>query len=89
MATVPGVTVPGTLVSSGADARGSDDKPRLTRRQIEVLLLMAEGKSSDEIAEDLGISIHTVRTHTQGILRSLNATTRLEAVSRALHDRII
>ncbi|MCU0234560.1 MAG: LuxR C-terminal-related transcriptional regulator [Thermoanaerobaculales bacterium] len=86
---IPGVTVPGTTAPSGAEHRGSRQPPSLTRRQLEVLLLMAEGKNSDEIATELGISINTVRTHTQGILRTLSAANRLEAVSRALHERLI
>ena len=86
---IPGVTVPGATSPSGADQRGSRPKPRLTRRQLEVLLLMAEGKHSGEIATELGISVHTVRTLIQGILRTLGATNRLEAVSRALQESII
>lgn len=86
---IPGVTVPGTSAPSGADQRGTNQKPRLTRRQLEVLLLLAEGKRSREVAEELCISVHTVRTHIQGILRTLGAANRLEAVSRALHERII
>jgi PAS domain S-box-containing protein len=86
---IPGVTVPGSSGPSGADQRGTSQQPHLTRRQLEVLLLLAEGKRSREIAEELCISVHTVRTHIQGILRTLGAANRLEAVSRALHERII
>lgn len=86
---IPGVTVPGGNVATGAEQRGTKAQPHLTRRQLEVLLLMAEGKRSGEIAEELCISVHTVRTHIQGILRTLGAANRLEAVSRALHERII
>ena len=86
---LPGVTVPGTHLPTGADQRGTSRQPHLTRRQLEVLLLLAEGKKSGEIAEELNISVHTVRTHIQGILRTLGAANRLEAVSRALHERII
>jgi len=88
-ANVPGVTVPGASQATGADQRGTSRPPHLTRRQLEVLLLLAEGKKSREIAEELGISVHTVRTHIQGVLRSLGAANRLEAVSRALHERLI
>jgi DNA-binding NarL/FixJ family response regulator len=88
-ANLPGVTVPGTPLPTGAEQRGSSKQPHLTRRQLEVLLLLAEGKRSGEIAEELNISVHTVRTHIQGILRTLGAANRLEAVSRALHERII
>lgn len=88
-ANVPGVTVPGAQPATGADQRGTSRPPHLTRRQLEVLLLLAEGKKSREIAEELGISVHTVRTHIQGVLRTLGAANRLEAVSRALHERLI
>ena len=88
-ANVPGVTVPGAQQATGADQRGTSRPPHLTRRQLEVLLLLAEGKKSREIAEELGISVHTVRTHIQGVLRTLGAANRLEAVSRALHERLI
>jgi PAS domain S-box-containing protein len=86
---LPGITVPGTPVPTGAEQRGTAKQPHLTRRQLEVLLLLAEGKRSGEIAKELNISVHTVRTHIQGILRTLGAANRLEAVSRALHERII
>jgi PAS domain S-box-containing protein len=88
-ADLPGVTVPGIQMPTGAEQRGTSEQPHLTRRQLEVLLLLAEGKTSGEIAEELIISVHTVRTHIQGILRTLGAANRLEAVSRALHERII
>lgn len=88
-ANVPGVTVPDTQQATGADQRGTTRSPHLTRRQMEVLLLLAEGKRSREIAGELGISFHTVRTHIQGILRTLDSANCLEAVSRALHERLI
>ncbi len=86
---IPGVSVAAATVQTGATQRGTSNPPHLTRRQLEVLLLLAEGKRSREIAEELCISVHTVRTHIQGILRTLGAANRLEAVSRALHERII
>lgn len=86
---VPGITEPGGGTETGATQRGTHHPPHLTRRQLEVLLLLAEGKRSAEIAGELRISVHTVRTHIQGILRTLGAVSCLEAVSRALHERII
>ncbi len=88
-ANVPGVTVPGAQQVTGADQRGTSRTRHLTRRQLEVLLLLAEGKKSREIAGELCISVHTVRTHIQGVLRTLGAANCLEAVSRALHERLI
>jgi len=88
-ANIPGITEPRGDLLTGATQRGTHKPPHLTRRQLEVLLLLAEGKRSGEIADELSISVHTVRTHIQGVLRTLGAVNSLEAVSRALHDRII
>jgi len=86
---LPGITEPGGGAPTGATQRGTRKPPHLTRRQLEVLLLLAEGKRSGEIAKELTISVHTVRTHIQGIFRTLGVVNSLEAVSRALHERII
>jgi PAS domain S-box-containing protein len=85
---LPGITEPGGP-PTGAKQRGTNQPPHLTRRQLEVLLLLAEGKTSSEIALELKISVHTVRTHIQGVFRALGVINRLEAVSRALHERLI
>ena len=51
----------------------------LTSREIEVLNLLAEGKSNDDIAEKLVISVLTVKTHVHKILTKLNMTKRVQA----------
>lgn len=56
---------------------------RLTRRQMEVLRLLGEGASTDEIAEMLHLSRETVRNHVRHILRELGVHSRLEAVAVA------
>ncbi len=55
---------------------------RLSPREIEVVSLMAEGKSNREIATCLVISEGTVKTHVKHILRKLKASNRAEAVFR-------
>ena len=74
---------------TGANRRDTTKGPKLTVRQIEVLRMLTNGHRSGEIAEALGISIHTVRTHTQAVLRALGVGSRLEAVAKALNERII
>ena len=54
----------------------------LTRREIEVLRLMAMGKSNGQIAESLVISSGTVKSHVARILRKTRASNRAEAVFR-------
>ncbi|MGD8742680.1 MAG: response regulator transcription factor [Granulosicoccaceae bacterium] len=53
---------------------------KLTRRQKEVLELLARGSSNKDIARTLGLSEHTVKIHVTAILKLLNATNRTEAV---------
>ncbi len=56
---------------------------RLTRRELEVIRLLAVGQGTAQIAGLLFISPHTVRNHIQSIFGKLGAHTRLEAVALA------
>lgn len=68
---------------------GSDHLPRLTERECQVLRHLAIGSSNEEIAEAIGVSTNTVKTHLKGILGKLDATTRTEAVVVALRNGLI
>jgi DNA-binding NarL/FixJ family response regulator len=57
--------------------------PHLTKRQLDVLRLLAAGRSTAEIAADLGLSQTTVRNYVANLLASLGAHTRLQAVIAA------
>ncbi len=59
---------------------------RLTRREVDVLRLMAAGDTNARIADKLIISEGTVKSHVKHILRKLNAASRTEAVSIWLHS---
>jgi DNA-binding NarL/FixJ family response regulator len=61
----------------------------LTPREIEVLRLMAEGKSNPEIAAALGRAEGTMKIHVQNILQKLGAADRTQAVTIALRRGII
>ena len=61
----------------------------LTDRQIEVLSLLAQGKTNQEIARYLNITPHTVRHHVSEILAKLHATNRAEAAAIAIKRGII
>jgi two-component system, NarL family, response regulator LiaR len=52
----------------------------LTAREMEILLLMAQGKSNQEIADELFISLKTVKTHVSNILSKLQVQDRTQAV---------
>jgi DNA-binding CsgD family transcriptional regulator len=56
--------------------------PRLSPREREVLTLLAAGSSTAQMAQQMGISKETVRNHVKGVLRSLDARSRVEAVAK-------
>jgi ATP/maltotriose-dependent transcriptional regulator MalT len=65
------------------------DADVLTRREREVLGLVASGRSNRSIAEALGISDHTVKFHVHALLEKLGADTRADAVARALRRGLL
>ena len=62
--------------------------PILTERELEVLRLIADGKSSNEIAEELFVSVKTVGTHKQHIYEKLNINSNVELVKYAIKKGI-
>lgn len=68
---------------------GEGDGGALTRRELEVLELLAEGMPNPEIAGRLHISINTVRNHVQNLLTKLGAHSRLEAVALGIRQGLV
>ena len=71
-------------VAAGADGHASANGPlqRLTRREHEVLGLVADGLSNKQIAGRLCIELPTVKNHVHNILEKLEVSRRAEAVAR-------
>ena len=67
-----------------AATRRGGNRPRvgadLTERELEILRLLADGSSTEDIAGALFLSHHTVRNHVRNLLAKLQAHTKLEAV---------
>lgn len=61
---------------------------RLTERELEVIRLIAHGATGPEIADELGISHNTVRTHTTNAMDRLGARSRAHLVAKVLGDGI-
>jgi NarL family two-component system response regulator LiaR len=59
------------------------DKLGISKREHEVLRLMAEGMSNQEIADKTFVSVNTVKTHVSNLLLKLDAKRRTQAVIRA------
>jgi two-component system, NarL family, response regulator LiaR len=64
-------------------------KHDLTERELEVLTLIAHGKSNKEISEDLVLSEKTVKTHVSNILQKLHLSDRTQAAVYALRQKIV
>jgi LuxR family transcriptional regulator, regulator of acetate metabolism len=63
--------------------------PHLTPRQLQVLRLLSEGRSTDEIATELGLRPTTVRNYIANLLAALGVHTRLQAVIAARRTGLI
>ena len=71
--------------SAAPSGTGSD----LTAREREVLSMLADGSSTEEIGSALFLSLHTVRNHVRNILTKLHARTKLEAVVIAARAGVV
>jgi two-component system, NarL family, response regulator LiaR len=61
----------------------------LTSRELEILLLMAEGKTNQDIADELFIALKTVKTHVSNILSKLQVQDRTQAVIYAFKHALV
>ena len=62
---------------------------QLTKREVEVLTLIASGKTNKEISAELVVSPGTIKAHSSNIYRKLDVSNRTEAVSRARELEIL
>jgi len=61
----------------------------LTERELEILLLIAEGKQNQDIADELFIALKTVKTHVSNVLSKLQVTDRTQAVIYAFKHGLV
>ncbi len=67
----------------------SSNKYELSEREMQVLQLLTNGHSSKIIADKLGISFHTARSHLKNIYTKLHVNCGKEAIAKALSERIL
>ena len=85
------------LVAGGADIlpehpeapAAVDARPALTPREVEVLQMMALGWETPRIADELSISLHTVRNHIRNLRHKLGVTNKLDAVMAGMRLGIL
>jgi DNA-binding NarL/FixJ family response regulator len=84
-----GTYVDPVLAGFLATSRATETLPSLTQRERDVLRLLADGHSNEEIGKRLYISPETVRTHVRKAMQKLDADTRTQAVATALRQSLI
>ena len=84
-----GETADAAVVLATVAAPGVDGDIPLTPRELDVLVLLAEGASNKMIARRLGISVHTAKFHVGSLLDKLDAVGRTDAVAHAARLGVI
>lgn len=84
----PSVTRP-FLKAFGELAGSAQPQVRLTEREYDVLVQLAEGKSTREIAKALYVGEETVKTHLSSVYQKLGVTDRVQAVAAALRRGLV
>jgi two-component system, NarL family, response regulator LiaR len=82
-----------TLITQGAtenmSVSGAAEKLNISQREYEILQLMGKGLSNQEIADQIFVSINTVKSHVSNILLKLDAKRRTQAVIKAREMKIL
>ncbi len=71
------------LIEERPDDKSVEPPAHLTPRQVEILRLLQQGRSTKQIAAELHLSTETVRNHIRHLFRALGVNSRLEAVAAA------
>ncbi len=84
-------TISDEIVKNYASKRQQNDNilPQLTRRELEVLQLFAEGFNNSEIADKLFLSVRTIESHKNHILQKTNMKNSVELIKFAIKNKII
>jgi len=77
------------LFSDSVSVAAADEEVPLTERQIEVLQLLAEGKTMKEVAAVLNLTTRTVAFHKYRLMNTLNLNTNAAVVQYALQHRVV
>ena len=80
---------PGWILAPEVGRRDYGGEAELTSRELDVLRLVALGWRNEHIAEELGVTLNTVRAHVVNLRAKLDADSRFEAVMTALRLGIL
>lgn len=77
------------LAARGDDVPAPTDQPKLTQRELQILLEVVTGASNKEIAQHSNLSLDTVKTHLKNIYTKLGVRSRSQAIKVALEHKLI
>ena len=83
------IVLEGFLKTKGQHQQGEGAGARTTPRELEIIRLLAEGKSNKEIASALGIAVSTVETHRAKIMSKLGLHSLAELIHHAIREGIV
>ena len=84
-----GTYVDPALAGVLAGPQAAERLPTVTKREREILRILADGMRNEQVARQLSISPLTVRTHVKNAMQKLEADTRTEAVAKAIRESLI
>ena len=82
-------TIARLIIGSMQKNTSAQKEYHLTQREMETLKLLSKGNSFKMIAEALSISVETVRTHIKKVYEKLHVNSQLEAVSKAINEKLV
>jgi DNA-binding NarL/FixJ family response regulator len=85
-ATIYAYIIPQVETDLKKDSLFAIGSKNLTQRQMEIIELVIQGKTNEEIADELFISVNTVKTHLNNIYRELNVSNRFSLYSRLIEN---
>ena len=83
------IVLEGFINAGNKPEEGKPASPRITPRELEIVRLLAEGKSNKEISIQLGITVKTVETHRSKIMLKLDLHSLAELIHYAMRNGII
>jgi DNA-binding NarL/FixJ family response regulator len=87
LSTRPGID--GFLNAGSKPDEAKAEGPRITPRELEIVSLLAQGKSNKELSAQLGITVRTVETHRSKIMLKLGIHSLGELIHYAMRNQII
>jgi DNA-binding NarL/FixJ family response regulator len=83
------IVLEGFINAGNKPEEGKPASPRITPRELEIVRLLAEGKSNKELSTQLGITVRTVETHRSKIMLKLGLHSLAELIHYAMRNEII